>query len=302
MVALGALGMLETSYLTLSKLLSSDATCAARGCSQVLNSAFANVHGVPLSLFGAVAYAGVTLLGARRLQNRRHHHRHRRRRRHRHRLESDALLGLASAMATCSAYLMLLLAFELRAACPWCLASAGISFALFALTAYDARVARVKRAAAVAGAAALVAASASLGSYAAVQMGAAAGAAAASGAPPVPAELVRSPPPVRTHSSARALALAKLLRENDARMYGAYWCEHCREQKEMLGAEAFAYIDYRECSKYGADSHMMTCRKRRVPGYPTWEIRGRLYPGEHTLEQLARIVGVERLDDMVPRE
>jgi hypothetical protein len=30
----------------------------------------------------------------------------------------------------------------------------------------------------------------------------------------------------------------------------------------------------------------------QVPGYPTWEIKGELYPGEKTLEQLEELTGL----------
>ncbi|CAM9972106.1 unnamed protein product [Phaeothamnion confervicola] len=85
----------------------------------------------------------------------------------------------------------------------------------------------------------------------------------------------------------------------DAKIYGAYWCSHCehqarhakREGKEMFGAEAFEkYITYIECSRQGVDNQADLCRAKDVPGYPTWEIKGKLFPGEKTLEEIEEIV------------
>lgn len=99
-----------------------------------------------------------------------------------------------------------------------------------------------------------------------------------------------SPPPITTASSERALALSSQLQALDTKMYGAYWCSHCYDQKQTLGKEAFSKITYIECSKDGKNSESGLCRKRDVPGYPTWQINGKLYPGEQAIEELEEIV------------
>lgn len=48
-------------------------------------------------------------------------------------------------------------------------------------------------------------------------------------------------------------------------MYGAFWCEHCYRQKQMLGQEAFDKIEYIECSKNGRGSQYKLCREKDVP-------------------------------------
>uniref|UniRef100_A0A7S2R3K6 Thioredoxin domain-containing protein n=1 Tax=Eucampia antarctica TaxID=49252 RepID=A0A7S2R3K6_9STRA len=102
---------------------------------------------------------------------------------------------------------------------------------------------------------------------------------------------INRPPPITTTSSPQATALAKSLRKLDATMYSAYWCSHCYEQKQAFGKEAFTnYITYVECSKDGFDAQNKLCKDKNLPGYPTWEIKGKLYPGEQSLEELEEIV------------
>src|SRR6266700_8112952 len=40
---------------------------------------------------------------------------------------------------------------------------------------------------------------------------------------------------------------AQCLKDRGAKMYGAWWCPHCADQKEMFGF-AFQYVNYVECS------------------------------------------------------
>ncbi|KAF6004141.1 hypothetical protein F1559_002452 [Cyanidiococcus yangmingshanensis] len=50
-------GAVETTLLTLWKVLRSEVTCAVRGCSDVLSSPYASFFGIPLTFFGAVTYS-----------------------------------------------------------------------------------------------------------------------------------------------------------------------------------------------------------------------------------------------------
>jgi uncharacterized membrane protein len=102
------------------------------------------------------------------------------------------------------------------------------------------------------------------------------------------------PPPITTQSTSRAMSIAAQLQELDARFYGAYWCSHCYDQKQALGKEAMARIPYIECSKEGRNAQVQLCREKKIPGYPTWEIKGVLYPGEQALEELEDIIGSQR--------
>ena len=66
---LAAAGAVETGAITADKLSGANAlaglcSAAGGGCADVLNSPWADVAGVPLALFGAIAYSAVALLAA----------------------------------------------------------------------------------------------------------------------------------------------------------------------------------------------------------------------------------------------
>lgn len=88
--------------------------------------------------------------------------------------------------------------------------------------------------------------------------------------------------------------IAGKLGEKKTKMYGAYWCNHCYDQKQRFGKRAFSQIQYIECDKHGVNSMYKLCRDKRIPGYPTWEIDGELYPGEIDLPELERLVDESR--------
>ena len=100
----------------------------------------------------------------------------------------------------------------------------------------------------------------------------------------------KKPPAVRSTSSARALLLAEQLAARDARMFGAWWCSHCADQKEALGREALAKVAYVECDAEGVNSQTALCRAEKVQGYPTWQIDGELFPGERDLDGLEKLL------------
>jgi glutaredoxin len=86
--------------------------------------------------------------------------------------------------------------------------------------------------------------------------------------------------------------LAEHLTAQEATMYGAFWCPHCADQKELFG-EAVDDIQYVECDPEGENAQPQLCRDKNIAGYPTWEIGGELYPGTHSLEELAKLSGFE---------
>ncbi|MFH1430217.1 MAG: hypothetical protein ABIG71_01675, partial [Candidatus Uhrbacteria bacterium] len=46
------------------------------------------------------------------------------------------------------------------------------------------------------------------------------------------------------------IPFAQCLTERDAKMYGAIWCSHCKEQKDAFGA-AWEFVTYVECAVPG---------------------------------------------------
>lgn len=63
---------------------------------------------------------------------------------------------------------------------------------------------------------------------------------------------------------------AKCVSSKGARMYGAWWCPHCAEQKEEFGY-AFQYVNYTECSPEGQRTMNDTCKQAGIQHFPTWK-------------------------------
>ena len=63
---------------------------------------------------------------------------------------------------------------------------------------------------------------------------------------------------------------AQCLSEKGAVMYGAFWCAHCKSQKQDFG-KAFSYVNYIECSSPDGRSQTRVCTSANITGYPTWE-------------------------------
>jgi len=83
--------------------------------------------------------------------------------------------------------------------------------------------------------------------------------------------------------------LAKHLRKTGAKLYTAYWCPHCHSQKERFGKEAVSQLDVIECDRRGVKPQTQLCLDKKIKGYPTWEIGGKFYGGNRTLENLAEL-------------
>ncbi|MEK9156093.1 MAG: protein disulfide isomerase family protein [Patescibacteria group bacterium] len=84
--------------------------------------------------------------------------------------------------------------------------------------------------------------------------------------------------------------LAKYLAEKGMVLYGAYWCSHCKDQKEAFG-EAVQYLDYVECDPRGENANPSECEAQGIEGYPTWVYQGQKYSGTRSLSELAQISG-----------
>ncbi|MBS3169610.1 hypothetical protein J4210_03925 [Candidatus Woesearchaeota archaeon] len=79
---------------------------------------------------------------------------------------------------------------------------------------------------------------------------------------------------------------ATCLTENGVKMYGAFWCSHCTEQKKLFG-DSFQYVNYVECSLPDGKSQTELCSKEEISSYPTWEL------GDGT--RFAGVIGLEDL-------
>ena len=72
------------------------------------------------------------------------------------------------------------------------------------------------------------------------------------------------------HNNHRYDAFAKCLTAKQAKMYGAYWCPHCAEQKEEFGA-SFKYVNYVECAIHGSRDLTPACKAANVQHFPSWQ-------------------------------
>ena len=279
MAVLATIGVIDTGSITLKKwgLLgalscSSQGFFGCNGCEKVLSSAWGSLLGQPLSLFGFLAYGAVLLLAVAPLV-----------------LQGEArtalgqrswwgLFLLSTAMAVFSAVLLGVMAFGIRDCCPFCILSAALSTALFVLSLvggdWEDRGQLVFRGVITA----LLVGVLGLGWAASV------GKPAATGGKGVA-------PAVVAASSPAKVALAEHLTATGARIYTAYWCPHCHEQKELFGKEATAKLTVIECAPDGQNSQKALCDQKKIEGYPTWEINGKLDSGVKPLAKLAEQSG-----------
>ena len=92
-------------------------------------------------------------------------------------------------------------------------------------------------------------------------------------------------------------ALAQCLKDEGAVFYGAFWCQHCQNQKKMFGpsAQLLAYV---ECSTLDGKGQVPACIEKKISGYPTWEFAdGSRLSGEVPMAQLAEKTGCTLQED-----
>jgi len=81
---------------------------------------------------------------------------------------------------------------------------------------------------------------------------------------------------------------AQCLADKGTKMYGAWWCPHCKSQKDLFGT-AFKKIPYTECSVPNSSAMNQECKDAGIEGYPTWEFAdGTRVSGEQSLENLGK--------------
>ncbi|MBW4619844.1 MAG: vitamin K epoxide reductase family protein [Cyanosarcina radialis HA8281-LM2] len=296
--AIAICGALVTGYLTWQKLSGGKAVCLAgsTGCDLVLGSQYATVFGQPLALFGFLAYVSMAVFALAPLAVRSDEQIVLRKN-----LENWTwllLLAGGTAMAVFSGYLMYLLLFYFKTPCPYCIASAVFSLSLLVLAVigrYWEDVGQLFFISIVVGMLTLIA---TVGIYAKPT----AETPSASGCTPLPELTIEQrqkpqPPagwPVTTTSGADEIALAKHLKQTGAKMYGAWWCPHCYEQKEMFGKEAYKEFNYIECAPQGTNPQPELCSKVGIKGFPTWEVKGKLVEGgTQKLQKLAELSGYQ---------
>lgn len=68
----------------------------------------------------------------------------------------------------------------------------------------------------------------------------------------------------------KAVAIAKCLDDKGVKMYGAFWCPHCADQKKIFGKDAENFMPYNECDARGENPVTELCLELNIERYPTW--------------------------------
>ena len=281
MAVLATIGVIDTGSITLSKWgwigdlsCSSTGLFGCNGCEKVLSSAWGSLLGQPLALFGLLGYGAVLLMAVVPLV-----------------LQGDlrvslgqkswwGLFLLSTGMAVFSGVLLGVMAFGIRDCCPFCILSAGLSTALFVLSLiggdWEDRGQLIFS-----------------GVITALLVGVIGLGWAASVGRPVVDSAPGVAPPVRSESDAGQIALAEHLTASGAKLYTAYWCPHCHDQKELFGRQATEKLTVIECAPDGRNSQRELCEAKKIEGYPTWEINGQLDSGVKPLAKLAEVSGYQ---------
>ncbi|XP_060675343.1 thiol-disulfide oxidoreductase LTO1-like, partial [Ziziphus jujuba] len=197
-----------------------------------------------------------------------------------------------TSMAASSAYFLYILSTKFTgASCSYCLLSALLSFSLFFITQKlnylfgDFGLQQIQK---VVGLQLFIASLVVLAlnsSYSSSQ--------------PVPSSLAEIELPyftteITSPSSPFALSLAKHLQSIGAKMYGAFWCSHYLEQKQMFGSEVAKLLNYVECFPDGykkGTKILKACADAGIEGFPTWVINGQVLSGEQELSDIAQASG-----------
>lgn len=281
MAVLATIGVIDTGSITLSKWgwigdlsCSSTGLFGCNGCEKVLSSAWGSLLGQPLALFGLLGYGAVLLMAVVPLV-----------------LQGDlrvslgqkswwGLFLLSTGMAVFSGVLLGVMAFGIRDCCPFCILSAGLSTALFVLSLiggdWEDRGQLIFS-----------------GVITALLVGVIGLGWAASVGRPVVDSAPGVAPPVRSESNAGQIALAEHLTASGAKLYTAYWCPHCHDQKELFGRQATEKLTVIECAPDGRNSQRELCEAKKIEGYPSWEIKGQLDSGVKPLAKLAEASGYQ---------
>ena len=65
--------------------------------------------------------------------------------------------------------------------------------------------------------------------------------------------------------------LAMCLKDKGVTFYGAFWCQHCKEQKRQFGTKSTKLLPYVECSTSNGKGQLQVCKDAGVMSYPTWQ-------------------------------
>ena len=262
-LVLAVTGILLTAYLTFTAYFQEHpAFCSeGSGCDIVQSSRWATFLTIPMTLWGCLTYVIITGLTWRARSKPGNW---------------SSLIFLAICGFAISAYLTAVSILEIKATCPYCLASFAIITTITVLS-----VARkpadwitsVKEAVVVG---VLIV----IGLHFHYS-----GVFDASAGPEDP----------------QLKALAIHLEKTGVQFYGAYWCPRCQEQKALFESSA-KRLPYVECSSGGRGSPLTPpCAKNEIRSYPTWIIGEKRLTGLQKTRQLAIASGFDWKDQVKSR-
>ena len=96
---------------------------------------------------------------------------------------------------------------------------------------------------------------------------------------------------VTSESTKESIELAKYLNDKGVVKYSAYWCPNCLNQSELFGKQAYKELNVVECARDGINSQTQLCIDKKIQGFPTWEINGKLILGVLSLNELSKLTG-----------
>ena len=96
---------------------------------------------------------------------------------------------------------------------------------------------------------------------------------------------------VTSESTKESIELAKYLNDKGVVKYSAYWCPNCLNQSELFGKQAYKELNVVECARDGKNSQTQLCIDKKIKGFPTWEIDGKLILGVLSLNELSKLTG-----------
>ena len=96
---------------------------------------------------------------------------------------------------------------------------------------------------------------------------------------------------VTSESTKESIELAKHLNDKGVVKYSAYWCPNCLKQSELFGKRAYKELNVVECARDAVNSQTQLCIDKKIKGFPTWEINGKLILGVLSLKELSTLTG-----------
>ena len=96
---------------------------------------------------------------------------------------------------------------------------------------------------------------------------------------------------ITSESNKESIELAKYLTDKGVVKYSAYWCPNCLNQSELFGKQAYKELNVVECARDGKNSQTQLCIDKKIKGFPTWEINGKLILGVLSLKELSKLTG-----------